>query len=72
MNSGDKALKVINIIVVISFIIAPMLLAGNFFIQGEYGLGATFAGILAVFLFIYWKVGISYFEVTWLQKYKMQ
>lgn len=72
MNSGDKALKIINIIVLFNVIIAPLLLAGNFFIQGDYGLGATFGGMLIIFSLLYWKFGVSYFKVTWLQKYKMQ
>lgn len=64
MKSGEKALKIIHIVVVVTCIIAPLLLAGNFFIEGKYGLGATFAGMLALFSFVYWKVGISYFEIT--------
>lgn len=68
MKSGDKALKIIRIIVVFNLLVAPLFLAGNFFIQGKYGLGATFAGMLSVFSFLYWKVGINYFEVNRLQK----
>ena len=71
MNSGDKALKIINIVVV-TLIIITLLLAGNFFIQGAHGLGATFGGMLIVFSYIYWQKGIDYFEVKWLQYFKTQ
>lgn len=64
MRSGEKALKIINIIVVLSFIIAPLLLTGNFILQGKYGLGATFGSMALAFSFLYWKFGRSYFEVT--------
>ncbi len=72
MKQGDKALKIINIIIVFTFIIAPFLLASNFFIQAEYGLGVTFTGMLIVFSYLYWKFGVSYFEVKWLQNLKTQ
>ena len=70
MKSRDNALKIINVFVVFNFIIAPLLLAINFFIRGKYGLGATFTAMLIVSSFLYWKFGVSYFEIEWLQKLK--
>lgn len=63
MDSGKKALKALNFIVVF-FILATLLLAANFFFKSEIGLGATFGGMFIAFVFLYWRYGLSFFEVS--------
>jgi len=62
MSSENKALKIINYLVVF-FLLCTLALAVSFFVQQEPGLGATFSGMLVVFGFLYWKYGLTYFEV---------
>lgn len=70
MDSGKKALKILNILVVFFCLVIPLLLSISYFAKNEIGIGMTFAGIFVVAGLLYWIYGIDFFEVNWSKKSK--
>ncbi|HLR76896.1 MAG TPA: hypothetical protein VK106_04500 [Balneolaceae bacterium] len=67
-NKNKKSLRVINIFVIFYFIVAPLLGAIIFSLNGISGMGIVLAIIFILSCLLYWFYGIDYFEVDWFKK----